>query len=146
MKYLLTICFLSFFAFSCTEEVAVKEIKKPAKKVKNLNPNGDSELALLMRLMADETTSIQKAINKGEAYGELSDYSSLHTAIPTEEGMNEGAFQGFATVYLAKIADFKTCALTSLKRIPQLQQSKMEIEIRQLDEVQKEYHLQQRVV
>jgi outer membrane protein TolC len=33
-----------------------------------------------------------------------------------------------------KITDFKTCALTSLQRAPQLQRSKMEIEIRHLDE------------
>ena len=33
-----------------------------------------------------------------------------------------------------RITDFKTCALTSLQRTPQLQRSKMEIEIRHLDE------------
>lgn len=32
------------------------------------------------------------------------------------------------------INDFKTCALTSLKRVPQLQRSRMEINIRRLDE------------
>lgn len=41
---------------------------------------------------------------------------------------------GSDEINIAKITDFKSCALTSLKRTPQLQRSRMEIDLQQLNE------------
>ena len=98
--------FLSILTFACTEEPK-EEVAKSEKEVKPLNPNGDSELALLMRIMADEVTAIQKAIKKGEKLGELSDYSTINTATATKENMKSDAYQSYAAAYLVRVDEFK---------------------------------------
>lgn len=53
-----------------------------------VNPNGDSELALLMRSMFDDGVNIKEDLLKGEAPNLRVDFLKIHTAKPTEEGKN----------------------------------------------------------
>ena len=56
---------------------------------KMVNPNGDSELAILMRDMYDEGMLVKQGIIEGETPELKLDYDHIHTAIPTEEGKNQ---------------------------------------------------------
>ena len=49
-----------------------------------MNPNGDSELAILMRRMADEAEMIKAKIEQGERPEILVDYQEIMTASATE--------------------------------------------------------------
>ncbi|HEY4797830.1 MAG TPA: hypothetical protein VII99_02025 [Bacteroidia bacterium] len=74
---------------------------------KSLNPNGDSELALLMRKMASQTESLKVSLYKKENIGAYpSDYEKMLTATPTDSTLNRTLFNGFATDYLSKVKIF----------------------------------------
>lgn len=67
----------------------------------DLNPNGDSELALMMRDMYDQTMLIKKDVMAGEKPDSLPDYSGLYHAEPTEEGKTSGeAYKLYSDAYL----------------------------------------------
>jgi hypothetical protein len=106
MKYLLTITLLSLFLFSCETEIEKEDIQ-PEKKIQQLNPNGDSELALLMRKMADEFTAMKPTIDEGGEIEAISDYKTIQTATPTKENMIEGGYQSYALGFLLAIEDLE---------------------------------------
>ena len=54
-----------------------------------VNPNGDSELAILMRDMYDEGMLVKQSIIDGENPELKLNYDHIHTATPTEEGKNQ---------------------------------------------------------
>ncbi len=72
------------------------------KKVEPINPNGDSELALLMREMESHWKTAKKALEDGKTVV-APDFSSLLHAEPTDESMKMPSFEGFAQAYLAQI-------------------------------------------
>ncbi len=72
--------------------------------VKPLNPNGDSELALLMRVMHEEGMKIKAQVENGELPKINQDFEKILTAVPTESGKTESAiYQSFANAYIASI-------------------------------------------
>ena len=76
---------------------------------KIINPNGDSELALLMRDMFDDGLRVKKEMLTGKLPEIKTDYHGIHTAIPTEEGKNASLeYQLFAKAYEASVERFKT--------------------------------------
>jgi len=68
-----------------------------------LNPNGDSELALLMRNMEKHWKETKKIIEEGKDIKELPDFSNIYTATPTDESMSMDDLHGFAENYLQQI-------------------------------------------
>ena len=70
------------------------------KKSAPLNPNGDSELALLMRDMWTDGMDIKEAIEKGKVPKSHIDVSKLLTAEPTDSAqVATPAYQAYAKVY-----------------------------------------------
>jgi len=78
---------------------------KKAECKKPINPNGDSELALLMREMAKATESWKDEVKEGELLTEL-DLSRLKTATPTDSTVPGPEFNGFADAYMASVEHF----------------------------------------
>ena len=72
-----------------------------------LNPNGDSELALLMRKMENHWKETKKSLEAGEETIEIPDFSALLTATPTDESMSIDELHGFATSYLNQVKALK---------------------------------------
>lgn len=78
-----------------------------SKETKSLNPNGDSELALLMRKMASQTEFIKTTLYNKESIGAYpSDYERMLTATPTDSTLDRSLFNGLATDYLSKLKLF----------------------------------------
>lgn len=68
------------------------------------NPNGDSELALLMREMYLEAAQIKKQVKRGEAVQVKLDHGKILSAHATEpEKAQSKAFKDFAKMYLANL-------------------------------------------
>lgn len=107
MKLLLTsiVLLLMYFMLSCTS-INKEQSEKPP-----LNPNGDSELALLMRDMFDEGMRMKQDILDGKKPRVLKKFETIHTAEATEpEKANTDAFRIMADVYLASLKDLKNAS------------------------------------
>ena len=71
---------------------------------KSINPNGDSELALLMRAMFDEGMTTKEEILAGNPVKFNVAYEKIHSAKPTEAGKNESTeYILFAKAYEASV-------------------------------------------
>lgn len=76
--------------------------------MKSLNPNGDSELALLMREMANWTDSCKAAITEGRVVPAKPErLMHLHTAKKTDENIDVSLFNSLGSLYQGKVAQFE---------------------------------------
>lgn len=95
--------------YACGEApkpVQKEEVKKVKKR--SLNPNGDSELALLMRSMFEEAEQIKEQVKKGEKPQIKLDHGKILTAHATEpEKAASKEFKDFAKMYLANLEQLK---------------------------------------
>ncbi|NNE29841.1 MAG: hypothetical protein HKN16_09400 [Saprospiraceae bacterium] len=81
------------------------------KNLRPLNPNGDSELALLMRDMFDEAMDIKKQINNDERLRIKLDHEAILTADATEpEKAASPEYKAFADAYLKTVNNLKTAS------------------------------------
>lgn len=85
---------LSLLAIGCQSSP-----EKPAQE-RPINPNGDSELALLMREMFEESDRIKLQIEAGEVPSGLQKFENIHSAVPTDSDASGPIFESMATAYL----------------------------------------------
>ncbi|MFN6037523.1 MAG: hypothetical protein ACK452_03575 [Bacteroidota bacterium] len=89
-----------FICYSCKDEIKECDKKNP----NSLNPNGDSELAKLMREMVNHAQSAKDSLNKN---AELPAYPNAFSKIffvkKTDSTINKQMFDGLAQVYLNNI-------------------------------------------
>jgi len=92
MQRIFFLIFGTLLFFSC--ENVEKE------QVQALNPNGDSELALLMRKMETDLQEMKVQLRNGKSLGNIQDYSALLTAQPTQESLKKPNFESFAKSFI----------------------------------------------
>lgn len=95
LKYKVLLCFsflsIIFLFVQCSHSAE----KKP------LNPNGDSELALLMRNMNTSTSSLKELIKQGKLPDRFpEEFLRIHKAVPTDSTVKGPVFDAFASNYL----------------------------------------------
>lgn len=103
-------CFLLLYSFgiSCSEE------HKPNSNNNNqvrqpINPNGDTELALLMRAMFEDIQEVKKQIAAGDSISLSLDHERILTAHATEpEKAGSKEYKAFANTYLQALKSIKT--------------------------------------
>jgi hypothetical protein len=106
-KYLIPI-FIGIFSFlfiACESEVKQQEVITDASQVEvsETNPNGDSELALLMRKMFEEGEDIKKLItnNEGNITEEyIAELERIHTATPTDADVKTPEFEAYTKLMI----------------------------------------------
>ena len=104
MVYLSLTLFVFFVSFSCADDKKCE----PAP----LNPNGDSELALLMRFMFDDAMRMKTEIEAGKLPKIIKDFEELHTAEATEpEKVATPMYNTFANHYQQSIQALKDAKL-----------------------------------
>ena len=98
--YLLLGCLMVPFFIACSDDEGQKETKVPKAECNKspVNPNGDSELALLMRKMVADVDSLKQQIATGE--GNISDeliaeLERVHTAVPTDPKVKTDEFKAY---------------------------------------------------
>jgi len=99
---------LSIF-LSCNNESenGKKDSTTISNSVKPLNPNGDSELALLMRAMAAFTDSTkQDLLNNRPIDPKPENFRNILTAKKTDETIDGSVYAPLASNYLARVDDF----------------------------------------
>lgn len=87
------------------EESCSKDKKECAKdvEVSPINPNGDSELALLMRKMYDDADAIKTLItnNEGNITQEyITELERIHTATPTDANVKTPEFEAYTKLMI----------------------------------------------
>ena len=104
----------SFFVFFLAQCGEPKEKNKngevkadPAGCVKKpLNPNGESELALLMRAMRDNAESLKEQIKKGEITDKFPEaFLKIYTATPTDADTKHDSYDAFARNYIYNLQE-----------------------------------------
>ena len=85
-------------------EAAVTETDSVVCSTKSLNPNGDSELALLMRNMVHSSESLKELIKQGKLPDQFpEEFLKIHTAKPTDSNTKKASFDGFASLYIGNM-------------------------------------------
>lgn len=74
-----------------------------------LNPNGDSELAALMRIMQKDLAASRDALTRGERSGALyARHRKMRCAWPTDPAERTPAFDALAQAYLSQVKALDT--------------------------------------
>lgn len=119
MKYILTlILFLALLACAETEEQSTTETEAdtPDVVLPASNPNGDSELALLMRKMFEESLDMRRAVLKGEKPEISLDLAKIHTVQATEpEKQASESYKAWGTAFLNAVKMYNEAPLSEVK-------------------------------
>lgn len=108
LKVFMILLLIFTIAVSCSEEPQQVESPQLIKK-KIINPNGDSELALLMRAMFDEAELIKQQVAEGRRVKTKLNYEEILTAHATEpEKAASPKYKAFAEAYLQTMESLKT--------------------------------------
>jgi cytochrome c556 len=71
---------------------------------KPLNPNGDSELAVLMREMMGSASNLREMIKQGNLPDKFPEaFLKIHTAQPTDSDTKKESFDAFANNYISNL-------------------------------------------
>ncbi|QTN38945.1 hypothetical protein HZ996_07265 [Cryomorphaceae bacterium] len=93
----------SFF-LSCTSGEKEQSNTDASVKKEIVNPNGDSELALLMRQMFDESMAAKNLILDGQPAPDFSDqFVTIHTAQETDSTVRTVEFKALSEVFLTQV-------------------------------------------
>lgn len=90
------------------------EQQQVGKKKRPINPNGDSELALLMRDMFEESDSLKQLVVNGKQLSGLKKFRDIHSAIPTDPTVTGPVFESFAAAYINSIKTLETSDSSSV--------------------------------
>jgi len=100
-----------------TTKVEEKEADKKENCAKPLNPNGDSELALLMRNMMSSSKNLKQLIEQGNIPKEFpEEFKKIHTAQPTDSDTKKESFDGFASNYISNLQNLYNSPKEDLKK------------------------------
>ena len=100
LQFSLLIVVLLIFGFAC----ANSSQEKQCVVIEPINPNGDSELSLLMREMFEDAMRMKGEVKNGKTPDVLKKFKKIHTAEATEpEKAESDEFKAFADSYLAAV-------------------------------------------
>lgn len=106
-KITLGLLLLFVLGVACSEEQSETPLVERATQ-QPINPNGDSELALLMRDMYEEAQRIKKQVANGEPITITLDHEAILTAHATEpDKAASKTYKAFASSYLQTIEELK---------------------------------------
>ena len=89
-----------------SDAVSTDQAKKDSLANCSINPNGQSELAELMRQMQGHINSIRDAAIAGTMSGDMPEFlNTIYTAKPTDSTMVDSEFDSRADEYLAAVKD-----------------------------------------
>jgi hypothetical protein len=109
MKKIIALWFFSVLFISCANDGSKTKTDTLASCKKSLNPNGDSELAILMREFAAYTDSVKSDLkNNREPRPKPANLSKILTAKKTDENLDNSVFIPFAQSYIANVENFYT--------------------------------------
>lgn len=107
--------FITILLFSCITDSPEKNETGPI--IMPINPNGDSELALLMRDMFEEGLKAKEKIKNGEIPDLVLDFEKIHTAQATEpEKAASPEYKVHALSYMQAVTALKNADKNNLEK------------------------------
>ncbi|MCA6363566.1 MAG: hypothetical protein IM638_11050 [Bacteroidetes bacterium] len=95
-----------------------KSAEKQACEVKPLNPNGDSELALLMREMTKSAEAMSAALKNGTAFPDKpAGFEKIINAVRTDTTIAQGPYEAYARGWLGALDRLYTAPEASRKEM-----------------------------
>lgn len=113
MRIFLPLVLILLFVCACNNagEKTADDSTKTSCKAKSLNPNGDSELAILMRQMATLTDSMKQALlSKRPLPPKPEQFQNMFTAQKTDSTINKSLYESLTVAYLAHVDAFYDAA------------------------------------
>ncbi|CAN5532211.1 hypothetical protein BH10BAC1_BH10BAC1_19070 [soil metagenome] len=113
-----TIVLFVVLLVNCSNNTTSEEAKitDSTNCAKPLNPNGDSELALLMRNMMNSSKNLKEIITQGNIPKEFPEsFKKIHTANPTDSDTKKESFDAFASSYISKLQNLYSSPKEDLK-------------------------------
>lgn len=108
MKKLFALGAILALVIACSTTTSENKTDSAAACKKPVNPNGDSELAILMREMANWTDSAKAALQNGKAIpASPASFNTILYAKRTDPDIDETVFNPHANLYLAQVEQFK---------------------------------------
>lgn len=98
---------MKYFSISLLIIASLSACKTETKR-HPINPNGDSELALLMRDMFEESDSLKQLVVAGNQLSGLKKYEEIHSAIPTDPTVTGPVFEAFSLAYVNSIKELES--------------------------------------
>lgn len=117
----LSLAALIVFTIQCSspEEKKSSEasVDSTSCKKKPVNPNGDSELALLMRDMKKLCDTLKEQVLAGELKGSFPErFLKIHTATPTDADTKHESFDSYARNYIYSMQELYKSPKPDLKK------------------------------
>lgn len=107
-KKLLIITFIFFISaifYNCTKKIT-NNTNTIATEMGETNPNGSSELALLMREMDKDSWKIKEAIEKNQNIPDIKEkFAKIHSATATEPEKKDATYTVMADAFLKTVND-----------------------------------------
>lgn len=105
-------CFLASFFIACSgnDKQAEESCEADELEVSAINPNGDSELALLMRQLFYDADTLKQLIvnNEGNVSDEfIAELEKIHSAIPTDPTVKTPEFIAFNNLMISEAKALK---------------------------------------
>jgi hypothetical protein len=107
VKHSLFFLFAFVICIGCEQQLNTKSNS-------HINPNGDSELALLMRNMFSESDSLKQLVVAGKTLSGLKRFEDIHTAIATDPTVRGPVFDAFSDAYINAIKQLESSDSSSV--------------------------------
>jgi cytochrome c553 len=107
MKHSLFFLFAFVICIGCEQQLNTKSNS-------HINPNGDSELALLMRNMFSESDSLKQLVVAGKTLSGLKRFEDIHAAIATDPTVRGPVFDAFSDAYINAIKQLESSDSSSV--------------------------------
>ena len=102
---------------SCNNSKPSSDSEILNKKVAINFPNKDSELAILMRELFNDSKKIKQQIQEGENPEFFVEFTKLHSAVPTDSTVREdGVYTSFADIFINSVEDLLSCKINKTKQ------------------------------
>lgn len=96
--------FVSITFYNCTKKITQNAQNISPVEMGETNPNGSSELALLMREMDKDSWKIKEAIEKNQPIIDIKDkFAKIHTATATEPEKKDATYTVMANGFLKSV-------------------------------------------
>lgn len=116
-KYLVAFLFTGVIAFSSSWIHDGNGIISSAyADTTDVNPNGSSELSLMMREMYTHTAAARKALDENKVAPYPESFLNIKTAKPTDEETKKEYYNTFADLYLQSLENYKNSDKKNLQR------------------------------
>lgn len=108
INWKMTGVFVIVILFTLLLSCKQKTTDTTAQHARPINPNGDSELALLMREMFEESDSLRQLVIQGKELSGLRKFETIHSDLATDPSVRGPVIDAFSEAYISSIKQLES--------------------------------------